>query len=59
MVTKKKLLKIKYQQTINEKKTSKTQKDLGESFIAWYEVIGIKEKEDVLSDKPFDFNTKN
>ena len=50
-------IKVKYQQTINEKDI-KTQKDLGESFIAWYEVVGIKEKEDVLSDKPFDFNTK-
>ena len=50
-------IKVKYQQNINEKDI-KTQKDLGESFIAWYEVVGIKEKEDVLSDKPFDFNTK-
>ena len=50
-------IKVKYQQTINEKDI-KDQKDLGESFIAWYEVVGIKEKEDVLSDKPFDFNTK-
>ena len=50
-------IKVKYQQNINEKDI-KTQIDLGESFIAWYEVVGIKEKEDVLSDKPFDFNTK-
>ena len=50
-------IKVKYHQTINEKDI-KVQKDLGESFIAWYEVIGIKEKEDILSDKPFDFNTK-
>lgn len=50
-------IKVKYQQTINEKDI-KDQKDLGKSFIAWYEVVGIKEKEDVLSDKPFDFNTK-
>ena len=50
-------IKVKYQQTIN-KKDIKTQKDLGESFIAWYEVVGVKEKEDVLADKPFDFNTK-
>ena len=50
-------IKVKYKQTINEKDI-KTQKELGESFIAWYEVVGIKEKEDVLSDKPFDFNTK-
>lgn len=50
-------IKVKYHQTINEKDI-KAQEDLGESFIAWYEVIGIKEKEDILSDKPFDFNTK-
>ena len=50
-------IKVKYHQAINEKDI-KAQKDLGESFIAWYEVAGIKEKEDVLSDKPFDFNTK-
>ena len=54
---KEEIIKVKYQQTINEKDI-KDQKDLGESFIAWYEVVGIKEKEDVLSDKPFDFNTK-
>lgn len=50
-------IKVKYRQTINEKDIN-VQKDLGESFIAWYEVVGNKENEDVLSDKPFDFNTK-
>ena len=55
--TKEEIIKVKYLQTIN-KKDVKDQKDLGESFIAWYEVVGIKEKEDVLADKPFDFNTK-
>lgn len=55
--TKEEIIKVKYLQTINEKDV-KDQKDLGESFIAWYEVVGIKEKEDVLADKPFDFNTK-
>lgn len=50
-------IKVKYRHTINEKDIN-VQKDLGESFIAWYEVVGNKEKEDVLSDKPFDFNTK-
>lgn len=55
--TKEEIIKVKYHQTINEKDI-KDQKDLGESFIAWYEVVGIKEKEDVLADKPFDFNTK-
>ena len=55
--TKEEVIKVKYHQTIN-KKDIKYQKDLGELFIAWYEVVGIKEKEDVLADKPFDFNTK-
>ena len=55
--TKEEIFKVKYHQTINEKDI-KDQKDLGESFIAWYEVVGIKGKEDVLADKPFDFNTK-
>ena len=55
--TKEEIIKVKYHQTIN-KKDIKDQKDLGESFIAWYEVVGVKEKEDVLADKPFDFNTK-
>lgn len=55
--TKEEVIKVKYHQTIN-KQDIKDQKDLGELFIAWYEVVGIKEKEDVLVDKPFDFNTK-
>ncbi len=55
--TKEEIIKVKYHQTINEKDI-KDQKDLGESFIAWYEVVGIEGKEDVLADKPFDFNTK-
>ena len=55
--TKEEIVKVKYHQTIN-KKNIKDQEDLGELFIAWYEVVGIKEKEDVLADKPFDFNTK-
>lgn len=55
--TKEEIIQVKYQQTINEKDI-KEKKELGESFIAWYEVVGVKEKEDVLADKPFDFNTK-
>ena len=55
--TKEKVIKVKYHQTINEKDIN-DKKDLGELFIAWYEVVGIKENEDVLADKPFDFNTK-
>ena len=55
--TKDEIIKVKYHQTIN-KKDIKDQEDLEELFIAWYEVVGVKEKEDVLADKPFDFNTK-
>lgn len=55
--TKEEIIQVKYQQTINEKDI-KEKKELGESFIAWYEVVGVKEKEEVLADKPFDFNTK-
>lgn len=55
--TKEEVIKVKYKKTINEKDI-KDEKDLGESFIAWYEVVGVKEKEEILADKPFDFNTK-
>ena len=55
--TKEEIVKVKYKQTINEKDI-KDQKELGESFIAWYEVIEVKESEDILAEKPFDFNTK-
>lgn len=55
--TKEEVIKVKYKKTINEKDI-KEKKELGESFIAWYEVVGVKEKEEVLADKPFDFNTK-
>ena len=55
--TKEEIVKVKYKQTINEKDI-KDQKELGESFIAWYEVIEVKENEDILAEKPFDFNTK-
>ena len=41
--TKEEVIKVKYKKTINEKDI-KDEKDLGESFIAWYEVVGVKEK---------------
>ncbi len=41
-----------------EVNTSKKKEDLGESFIAWYEVIDIKDNEDVLAKESFDFETK-
>lgn len=55
--SKEEMLQVKRNHTIDEKDI-KTEKELGELFIAWYEVIGVKEKEDVLAKEPFDFNTK-
>lgn len=49
-------IQVKYKKLIDEKDI-KTEKELGESFIAWYEVIGEKDGEDVLDDKEFDFKT--
>ena len=55
--TKEEIIKVKYHQTIN-KKDIKGKEDLGELFIDWYEVVGVKDGKDILADKPFDFNTK-
>lgn len=55
--SKEEILQVKRNHTIDEKDI-KTEKELGELFIAWYEVIGVKEKEDVLAKEPFDFDTK-
>lgn len=41
-----------------EVNTSKKKEDLGESFIAWYEIIDVKDNEDVLAKEGFDFETK-
>lgn len=49
-------IQVKYKKLIDEKDI-KTEKDLGEKFIAWFEVIGEKDGEDVLADKEFDFKT--
>ena len=48
---------VKYNKTIN-KKDIKDKSDLGETFVNWYEIVDVKDGNDVLSDKPFDFNTK-
>lgn len=48
---------VKYNKTIN-KKDIKDKSDLGETFVNWYEIVDVKDGKDVLSDKPFDFNTK-
>ena len=55
--TKEEVILVKYNKTINNKNV-KTKEDLGEQFIDWYMVIGEKDGEDVLDDKPFDFKTK-
>lgn len=55
--SKEEILQVKRNHTIDEKDI-KTEKELGELFIAWYEVIVVKEKEDALAKEPFDFNTK-
>lgn len=51
------IIQVKYNHTIDVKDI-KDEKELGESFINWYEVIEIKENEEVLAEEPFDFNTK-
>ncbi len=55
--TKNEIVQVKYNKTINEKYI-KDKDDLGELFIDWYEVIGVKNNKDVLAEKPFDFKTK-
>lgn len=54
---KEEIIQVKYNHTIDVKDI-KDEKELGESFINWYEVIEIKKNEEVLAEKPFDFNTK-
>lgn len=51
------IIQVKYNHTIDVKDI-KDEKELGESFINWYEVIEIKENEEVLAEEPFDFNNK-
>lgn len=51
------IVQVKYNKVINEKDI-KTKEDLGDSFIDWYEVIDVKDNEDILDEEPFDFNTK-
>lgn len=55
--TKNQIVKVKYNKVLDEKEV-KTKEDLGDSFIAWYEVIDVKDNKDVLADKSFDFKTK-
>lgn len=55
--TKNEIVQVKYNRVINEKDI-KTKEDLGDSFIAWYEVVDVKDNEDVLAEESFDFKTK-
>lgn len=55
--TKEDTIQVKYNKVIDEKDI-KTKEDLGETFINWYEVIDVKDGEDVLAEKSFDFTTK-
>ena len=49
-------IQVKYKKLINENDI-KASDELGEKFIAWYEVIGEKDGEDVLAENEFDFKT--
>ena len=51
------VLYVKYNKNIDDDSV-KTKEELGDKFIDWYLVIDEKDGEDVLDDKPFDFNTK-
>lgn len=51
------VLKVKYNNVINEKDI-KTSKELGDKFINWYEIIEIKDNQEILDENPFDFTTK-
>ena len=55
--TKDEIVQVKYNKVVDEKDI-KTQEDLGSSFIAWYEVVDVKDNEDVLAEESFDFKTK-
>ena len=48
---------VKYNKMINEEDI-KGKEDLGESFVAWYEIIDVQDGKDILAEKPFDFKTK-
>ena len=52
-----KVVQVKFNKAINVNDI-KGKDDLGESFVNWYKVIGIKDGEEILAEKPFDFNTK-
>lgn len=49
-------IKVKYNKTIS-KEDIKTEKELGENFMGWYEVISARDEEELAKDS-FDFSTK-
>lgn len=55
--TQEEVLYVKYHNNIADENV-KTKEDLGEKFINWYLVVGEKDGEDILDDKPFDFSIK-
>ena len=55
--TEKIMVQVKYNNVVDNKDI-KTKEDLGEKFIDWYEIIEVKDNEEILSEKPFDFETK-
>lgn len=55
--TKNEIVQVKYNKILNEKDI-KTKEELGDLFIAWYEVIDVKDNEDILAEESFDFKTK-
>ncbi len=50
-------IQVKYNQTIKEEDI-KSNEELGENFIGWYEVISTDNGEEVLAKDSFDFSTK-
>lgn len=51
------VVKVKYNHKIKEKDI-KTDKELGENFIGWYEVVSTEKNKEVLAKKSYDFSTK-
>lgn len=55
--TEKITVQVKYNHIVDNKDI-KTKEDLGEKFVDWYEIIEVKDNEEILTEKPFDFETK-
>lgn len=51
------VIQVKYNHTIKEEDI-KTDKELGENFIGWYEVVSTDDDKEVLAKKSFDFSMK-